>query len=288
MTNLNKCIIGALVLVSMNSCLKDENILAPNGSPNIVEFYDVTAPVSAVNAPFVMYVPTTLELDPQAEFQIAVSYSGAEESAPQDIVVTLEAAPSAVLSFNTSQGTSYFQMAASAYDLPSSVTIKKGEKRAYANVVIRPLLLSQTVNNALAIKIGSATHGEISGNFGTVIFSLPIKSIWQGTYRYTITNNFGTIDANIGGMFTEDDVVLSTVGPNLLRMNGLWQTYSGYSEYQFNSANDDVTAVRAFSGSNLTVAINQVILVDPVNLIFEVRWTGLGRGVVERFERTGD
>ena len=283
-----KYILGALVLSSLNSCLKDENVLDPSGSQNIIEFYNVTAPSSPANAPYIMYVPATLEVVPEAEFEIAISYSGAEEAAPQDIVVNLEPAPDAISKFNVSQESDYVQMPSNGYELPSSLTIKKGEKRAYAKVKVRPEELDQTKSNALAVRISSASHGTISGNFGTVIYSLPIKSMWEGTYTYTITNNFGTIDGNIGGTFTEEGVKLSTVGPNKLYMQYLWRTYSGYAHYQFNGDNTTITSITAFSGSVLASSINEVILVDPDNGIFEVRWTGLGRGVIERFVRTGD
>lgn len=289
MKKLNKYILGILILPLLSSCLKDENILAPgDNTSNIIEFYNVTAPMSASNAPYIMYVPKTLEVVPESEFEIAVSYSGAEEVAPQDIVVNLEAAPDAITKFNASQSSAYVQMGASGYQIPTSLTIKKGEKRAFGKVKVFPEELDQTKSNALALKISSASTGTVSGNFGTVIYSLPIKSMWEGTYTYTITNNFGTIDGNIGGTFTEPGVKLSTVGPNRLYMQYLWRTYSGYAEYQFNGDNTAITSVLAFSGSVLSSSINEVILVDPDNKIFEIRWTGLGRGVIERFVRTGD
>ncbi len=277
-----------LVTVGLSSCLKDEAVLDPSGSKNIIEFYNVTAPTSPVTAPHVMYVPMTLEVVPEVEFDIAISYSGAELAAPQDITVNIAPAAEAITAFNSSQNTAYVQMSPDDYDIPTTVTIKRGEKRAYAKVKVRPDQLDQSVSNALALTITSSSFGEISGNFRTVIFSLPVKSIWEGEYTYTVTNNFGTIDANIGGTFTETGVRLSTVGPNRLYMQYLWRTYSGYAEYQFNADNTSITSITAFSGSNLATSINEVILVDQDNLIFEIRWTGLGRGVVERFVRTGD
>ena len=289
MKKLNKYILGILILPLLSSCLKDENVLYPgDSSKNIIEFYNVTAPLSASNAPYIMYVPKTLEVVPETEFEIAVSYSGAEEAAPQDIVVNIEPAPDAITKFNASQSSAYVQIGSSGMQIPTSITIKKGEKRGFAKVKVFPEELDQSKSNAIALKISSASMGTISGNFGTVIYSLPIKSMWEGTYTYTVTNNFGTIDANIGGTFTEPGVKLSTVGPNRLYMQYLSRTYNGYAEYQFNGDNTSITSVLAFSGSVLSSSINEVILVDPDNLIFEIKWTWLGRGVIERFVRTGD
>src|SRR5690606_23739487 len=113
---------------------------------------------------------------------------------------------------------------------------------------------------ALSLKIIAASSAEpISANFGTVIYSFPVKSIWEGTYTYTITNNFGTIDGNIGGTFTEPGVKLSTVGPNKLYMQYLWRVYSGYAHYQFSGDNTTITDITAFSGSVLASTINEVI-----------------------------
>lgn len=277
-----------LVAAGLSSCLKDEAVLDPSGSKNIIEFYNVTAPASGVTAPYVLYVPTTLEVVPSASFEIAVSYSGAELSAPQDITVNLAVAGDAIAAFNASQGSSYVQMSSAHFDFPSSVTIKKGEKRAYATVTVKPDQLDQSVSNALALTISSSSYGEISGNFRTVIFSLPVKSIWEGTYTYTVVNNFGTIDPNDIN-FTETGVKLSTVGPNRLYMQYPWRTYAGSVEYQFNADNTGIIAIQGISGTTQIPGSQiEVLEIDTDNLIFEVKWIGLGRGVIERFVRTGD
>ena len=280
-----------LVSAGLSSCLKDTAVLDPSGSKNVVEFYNVTAPASGVTAPYVMYVPMTLEVVPEVEFEIAVSYSGAELSAPQDITVNLAPAPDAITAYNTSQGAALVQMGATGYEIPSSLVIKKGEKRAYGKVKVRPTLLNQSVSNALALSISSASHGQVSGNFGTVIFSLPIKSIWEGTYTYTMTNNFAGIDAALGTR-TRTGVKLTTVGPNKVTTptSGglLWSYYGGYSQYQFNGDNTNIIGLTIYSGAVLASNIEEVLLVDPVNRIFEIKYVGLSRGIIDRFVRTGD
>ncbi|QBR13389.1 DUF1735 domain-containing protein [Sphingobacterium sp. CZ-2] len=289
MRNYYKIILGVIGMFSLTSCLKDENVLSPeNGNKkNIVEFYNVTSPVSPGTAPYIMYVPTTLESVPEAEFEIAISYSGVEEGAPQDIVVNLEPTGDIVTTYNAKMGTKYNQLPTNLFEFPSSVTIKQGEKRAYAKVKVKPSLMDQSKSNVIGVKITSASHGIISGNFSSVIYSLPIKSIWDGTYTVSVSNDYGTIDANVG-TFTEPGVRLSTVGPNLLRIGALWYTYSGYTEYQFNANNTSITGITAFSGSLRPATIDKIVLVDPVNKIFEVHWTAIGRGVKERYVRTGD
>ncbi|MHC8948514.1 DUF1735 domain-containing protein [Sphingobacterium hungaricum] len=262
---------------------------APGATSNIIEFKNIAPISSGTTAPFALYVPTTLDPEvSETTVNAIVRYSGVND-APEDIVVNIEYAPAVITTYNTAQTTTYQAIAPASFTFPTTVTIKKGEREALVPIVLKTPELDPSISNAIALKITSvSTNDAISGNFGTVIYSFPVKSIWEGTYTYTITNNFGTIDGNIGGTFTETGVKLSTVGPNELYMQYLWRTYNGYAHYRFNGDDTQLTGITAFSGSNLAVTINEVILVDPVNKIFEVRWTGLGRGVIERFVRTGD
>lgn len=289
MKNIYRLLTLFLTLSAFSSCLKDDSaILKPEQSPSVIEFKDIVAPTSSALAPYRLFVPSTL--DPEvAEITInaIVNYAG-PTAAPKDINVNLTVDAGAVATYNSSQSTSYFQLPSTAYELPSSVTIKAGEREAVVPIKLKVPQFDQSKENVLALKIASVSSGGISGNFGTVIYSLPVKSIWEGTYTYTIINDYGTIDGNIGGTFTEEDVKLSTVGPNRLYMQYLWRTYSGYSTYQFNGTNTSISAIVAFSGSQRTTVIDNVVLVDATNRIFEIWWTCLGRGVKERFVRTGD
>ncbi|HMR91286.1 MAG TPA: DUF1735 domain-containing protein [Chitinophagaceae bacterium] len=286
---INTPILFLLLGTALTSCLKDDKYaLDPSGSNNVVEFLNVTAPVTGYNDPYVVYVPTTLEAVPEAEFTIGINYAGPEDVAPVDITVQLAEAPEAVTDNNTKKGTTYVHPASSSFQFPATATIKKGEKTALIVVKVQPLELDASVSNAIGLKITSTTRGEVSGNVGKVIYSIPIKSIWQGTYDYQVINDYGTIDANIGGQWNESGVRLETVGPNKLRMTYLWRTYSGYCDYQFNGDNTDLTDIFPFSGTPRVAVIDDVVEVDAVNRIFEVHWTGIGRGVKERFVRTGD
>lgn len=286
-----KIIVGFLAVLSTTSCLKDEDLLSPDdsNSHNVIEFYNLTAPTSLGTAPHVMYVPTTLEVQPLQEFQIAVSYTGVEAGAPEDITVNLAVEPKILDEYkavvpNTSL---YVNAPSNTFEIPKSVVIKKGEKRAFVTIKVKPDQLDPTKSNAISLRITSASHGVVSGNFGTAIYSLPIKSIWEGVYTYTVINDSGAIDGNIPKT-PKTGVQLVTVGPNRVKTNLLWQVYSGYSEYQFNADDTDITSLVAFSGSVLASEITDVVVVDAEKKIFEIHWIGLGRGVKERFVRTGD
>jgi hypothetical protein len=269
--------------LTSTSCLKDTAILDPEGSKNVVEFFNVTAPTSPGASPVVTYVPMTLEVVPESEFKMMISYSGAELAAPQDINVQLAAAPEIIGTYNTAQGAALVQVSPSHIEFPASVTIPKGQKRVEVSVKVKSDQLDPSVSNAFGVKIVSASHGVVSGNFGSVIFSLPIKSVWEGVYTYNVTSTAADV-----GNKTVQNVRLNTVGPNRLRVNGLWQTYSGWSEYQFNATSDDITQIANFSGSNIPGTNVVVHEANPEAGIFEVSWVGLGRAVRERWVRTGD
>ena len=278
--------------ILMTSCLKDKAIIepdAPGAISNVIEWKNLSTISSSTSAPYAVFVPSTLDPD-KSEIIINayVRYAGVND-APSDIDVTLAVDPSIVATYNKSQSAAFNVLPTTAFEVPTSVTIKKGEREAVVPIKLYVSKFDQSKENVVPLVIKTTNSSSpISGNFGSVIFSFPVKSIWEGTYTYTVTNDYGSIDANIGGSFTEEGVKLSTVGPNKLYVQYLWRTYSGYAHYQFSGDNTTITGITAYSGSIRPATIDKVVVVDPVKRIFEVNWTAIGRGVRERFVRTGD
>ncbi|MCJ0741830.1 DUF1735 domain-containing protein [Pedobacter montanisoli] len=280
----------AFLTGSLTSCLKDKTMIGPD-SPgaikNVIEFKNIGGIKSGTSAPYALYIPFTL--DPTAttaEFEGIVNYAGTDV-APNDITVNIAADPAMIATYNAGvSGANYAQLAATSYSFPSTVTIPKGQREAKFKISVKPNTFDATKENALALRITSASTGTISGNFGAVIFSMPLKSIWQGTYTVRFNNNYGGIDVNIGD-FTETGVKLETVGPNKLQTQYAANTYSGYTQYQFNGNNTSITSVTVFSGSILASSVDGVDLIDPVNGKFTIRYTFAGRGMTETWVRTG-
>jgi len=284
-------LVPALALVcGLSSCLKDEAVIHNDGLRNIIEFQNVGSIKSGTSDIFPVYVPLTLlPDDPSAEFEGIVSYSGTD-TAPQDIVVNIERSDLTITQFNAkTTGTKYNPIAASEVTHPTTVTIPKGQRQAKFKVTIKIPNLNKALSNAIAFKITSASTGTISGNFGAVIFSTPIKSIWEGTYTVTVHNNYGATNASwAGGPYSESDMHLSTIGPNQVQQTSVAAWYSGYTNYQFNGNNTGITSVVAFSGANLSTSVQGVDLIDPVTKNFTLRYTVNGWGLTETWVRTGD
>jgi hypothetical protein len=283
-------LIPALALVlGLSSCLKDEAVINNDGLRNIIEFQNVGAIKSGTADIYPVYVPVVLDIEagPTATFEGILSYSGTDV-APEDIVVNFERSDALITQFNAkTAGTKYTPLPASEVTVgATSVTIPKGQRQAKFKVTIKIGLLDKTKSNAIAFKISSASTGVISGNFGSVIFSTPIKSIWEGEYTVNIFNNYGTIDGNLGNK-TYTKQRLTTVGPNLVQIALVSQTYSGNTSYQFNADDTSISSIAAFSGSALVTSIQGVDLVDKNTKNFTVRWTWAGRGVTETWTRTG-
>lgn len=288
---LNTIVLG-LIVTGFSSCLKDKSLIGPDADgaiKNIIEFKNIAPITSGPTAPFAVYIPFTLKpTSTTAEFEAIINYAGAD-TAPQDITVNLAVDPTILTRYNSGvSGANYKIPAAGSYSFPTSVVIPAGQREVKVKITVKPNTFDATLENALPLKITSVTSGAVSGNFGAVIFSLPLESIWQGTYTVSYNNNYGTIDANLQPAFTESGVKLATIGPNRLRSELVCQTYSGFQTWQFNGTNTSITAVTTFSGSERATSIQSVDLVDATNRKFALHYTWLGRGMVEVWTRTGD
>ncbi|MGK6351289.1 DUF1735 domain-containing protein [Parapedobacter sp. DT-150] len=207
----------------LSSCLKDDKYaLDPSGGNNVVEFYNVTAPISTYNDKYVIYIPMTLEAVEEAEFTVGVNYAGPENVAPQDIVIELAASPETVEDNNTVEGSSYTQLDPSLYEFPTTVTIPKGEKTALFQVKVKPLEFNGDLNNALGIRITSSSYGVISGNIGEVIFSLPVKNIYDGVYAVEeIAPMSDVVASNLVGYYPFDAELRTLNGSSVVMFDYL-------------------------------------------------------------------
>lgn len=217
---------GILALLSlvMTSCLDDDMYaLDPSRGSNVIEFLNVTTPGTDYNAKYLTFTPKTFVSEPESEFMMGVNYAGPEDGAPSDITVTLS--PNAAVA--TELG--YNQLGSTLYTMPTSVTIKKGEKSVQFAVKVKTAQFDLTKKNGLAVSITNATYGTISGNNATAVFNLPVKNKYDGVYkindgfvqRYSAPSTPTTGDALNGSLKGNPDVSLVTVDANTVEITNL-------------------------------------------------------------------
>lgn len=216
--------IVALLSLVLTSCLDDEMYaLDPSRGNNVIEFLNVTTPGTDYNAKYLTYTPKTFVSEPESEFMMGVNYAGPEDAAPSDITVTLTPNPAVAAELG------YNQLASTLYTMPTSVTIKKGEKSVLFPVKVKTAQFDLTKKNGLAVSITNASYGIISGNNATAIFNLPVKNKYDGVYkindgfvqRYSAPGAPTVGDALNGSLKGNPDVNLVTVDANTVEITNL-------------------------------------------------------------------
>ena len=104
-----------------------------------------------------------------------------------DVVVNIAKDPAIITDYNKANGTSYVELAANAYQLPSSltITIPAGQQEAFATVKVFADKVDLAKNNMLAFKIVDAGSQPVAANFQKIVFPILVKNIYEGNYNVT-------------------------------------------------------------------------------------------------------
>lgn len=179
------CIV--LMGVSLVACLDDDKYaLDPEGTKNVIEFFDPSVPASPVGSIYPVWVTTT-EIVPNFEFEQTISYSGPNSNS-KNIELTLAVDELALDEYNAQMeelGGAHYEMMPDAYyeftDL--AVTIPKGEKKVNISMNTHPNLFDLTKNFALPIRITSASDGILSTHWSVAILAVVVKNKYDGRYK---------------------------------------------------------------------------------------------------------
>ncbi len=186
----------AVMALALTSCVKDHLAVDPELSNNVIEFANsgsIASPVGAVHPRYAIDLGNLAPGD-SSTFLVNLSYSGAEENAPNDITITLAVDAGAVDAYNADQGSSYSVPPASAIRMPTTVVIKRGEGTVQVPVtIVRSADYDFDTNYALPLKIANVSSGIISGNFGIALYALAPRNEFDGIYEMTGT----LIDASV-------------------------------------------------------------------------------------------
>ncbi len=213
MTYLRKFkIMGVLLALGLAvaSCVDNEAIYDSKEGPKVVEFYTTVPFTSTAGALYPIY-SEAFDTGADRDLTVTVSYSGADK-APEDITLTVAFDTTAVWNWNTSlinaarataielgKDPDAIELASlGLYDqideglaslATTTVTIPKGESKATFNVKLKIDNFDFTKKYAIGLTIKSTSLGNISGNFGTVIYNVGAKNKYDGVYTLKAFTN---------------------------------------------------------------------------------------------------
>lgn len=244
-----------------SSCLKDDSLTLDTGkSNNVTEFGNNGSPLDLPKdgAPVRYGIDLgTLKDGQSSTFHILVGYAGSK-LAPENMTVTVDLDNSLLTTYNDVHSVDGADFEIPPMELfganfPVTITIPKGKQFGELEV---PFKLDASkwdfdADYALPLKITKTSVGIVSGNFGTALYSLNIRNIFDGQFKvtgtfvdqtngnfvaaYPKTINLMTLGASSNGYY---DVGLNggTFGYRFL--NGSAGTYYGSFAPVFNFDND--------------------------------------------------
>lgn len=272
-------IIALFIVVNFSSCLKDKELIGPDadgaGAANIIEIASPSAPASGVTSSVVMY-SKAFDQAPSANYEVKIRCAGAS-AAETDIKVVISVDNSLITAYNSGNTNKIVTLSPDAYTLTQTeVIIKKGEREAIVPITIKPELLKFDANYAIPIKIVSASHGVVSGNFGSSLFNIIPKNKYDGVYTLT-TSALTTLAAN-----SVKTVELVTLGEYAVSLSpGLLGIYSNAVTYTIDPVNNRVEVGMT---TLLPVATDVSSVYDPASKTFTLKWTS--NGGARLFEET--
>lgn len=214
---------GSLFLLTsmmFTSCLKDDSLtLDTDLTNNVTEFANTgsiaTSPSGNASPRFHIDLGS-LNVGDTTSFNLNVDYAG-HDMAPQDITVTVDIDESLLGVYNEEHsvdGADYQMLPSSMIkaSFPLTLTIKKGQQFAQAKIGIeRTTDYNFDIAYALPLKITSTSVGSISGNFGSALYSVIIRNIYDG--EFTVTGSFVDLTNSAFGDTYPKTIDLVTTGP---------------------------------------------------------------------------
>lgn len=289
--NIKYLVVATSILLGLSSCIDEDGVFKDNGSNSIVE---LSLAARTSSTPYAIR-STTLELEDEYLLPVVVNFTGVD-GAPNDVEVTLAIDDNIVVEYDAyDTSNEYLALPVANYELPASnkIIIPKGEKTATYTIKLKPRLFDTTKSYALGIKIVSASAGTVSSNYSAGVYTLPVKSPWQGKYsvHYEWLIRGGVeLDPNKDEdvILEETDVELKTVGPGVVQALNVGDYYGGYTN--FTHRLDGTIIVDVYSSSTRAVQVFSSSY-DLENLTFQVEYSFISPDryrLIETYTRTGD
>jgi hypothetical protein len=251
----------------LTSCLKDGKVNLPEGaSPMTVQWSTTSLDDAPTNSASNIYrtYSRSFDLTPAGKMNLLVNITGGGV-AENDITVGVGLKASAVTEYNAKYSTNYTQLPSNMFTMPTSVVIPKGQRSAIVPIVVNTTLFDLSKSYALPVTITSTTAGQISGNYGTVIYTVGAKNQYDGIYTAKgIVVRAG--DNVLSGFFSGLSYTLSTTGPNSVTFSQTWATGGGIAGIDGTTitVNPTTNLVTMSSTANPALVNNNVGIKDGV------------------------
>ncbi|MBC5775977.1 DUF1735 domain-containing protein [Pontibacter sp. KCTC 32443] len=246
---LTKILPLALLTVGLTSCLDDEPITGrTEDAQNIIEFLET--PTAPATEGYILPVYNRIfDVVPSTTFEVTVNYAGTSV-APEDIEVGIVVDEAALDAYNEKiiaderahlieigedpedaeahvAGELFDLIPAELYEVPSSVTIKKGERQATFEVTVRPELFDFAYKYGLPLTLTADEKYNVSGNFGSGIFQLGAKNKYHANYSVTATSPMvDKVNAALVGYYPLDSDLITTGARSVVMYS--WTYLGGY------------------------------------------------------------
>ncbi|MES2275690.1 MAG: DUF1735 domain-containing protein [Bacteroidota bacterium] len=250
------------VTVSLTACVKDNAVnLAPGASPPVVEWETATIQDAPTNAATNIYrtYARSFEIVAAVKQDFKIDLTGTDP-ASSDVTVGVGVKAQAVTDYNTKYGTTYTLLPANMYTMPASVVIPKGGRSATVSIVINATLFDLTKTYVLPLTITSTTAGGISGNYGTVIYTVSAKNKYDGIYTVNGTMTDYVAGSGLTGKYPIKYYLITT-GPSSVALYD-YTVYNNYA-HQILSGGTTTSSFGTFSpiftfdgSNNVTSVVN--------------------------------
>lgn len=166
---------GAITMFS--SCLKDKGPVQDfSGSPALVGFQYMGNSAAAFSQ--------SVLPKPNDSVKLEVTLSVASLTIGSTVTVTIVPDQPTLDSYNAANSTSFAQIPSTAFVLQNGgkVTINPGQQIVSTTVNFDGSQIDFSKDNALALKMTSATGATIATNLNTAIYLLKLRNIYEGHY----------------------------------------------------------------------------------------------------------
>jgi hypothetical protein len=219
--NIIKWVFPVLCVVGLSACLKNENLQPDFSATTPVVELPVASPTGdgSVNS-----LSTSLtQSDTPSTYSFYVNYAASSTKAT-DINVTFGISPAAINSYNAAHAgdAPIVIMPASAYTMPTTITIPAGQRRVEVPITAQSRLLDPNFTYGVPVTITDASGEVISKNFASLVVKFSVKNQYDGKYAYK-GYIFREGDPALSGFFKDLTSNLETNGANGLNFpNPVW------------------------------------------------------------------